>query len=351
MSNYVDEIYMKNICHKTVKNGEICMREWYTRQEVADLLEVSKATVYHYAKQRKIIKIEDPHRLFREARYEKREVDLLAEERRRNEPTGMRPSALAKELNVPVQRIYTLIHETDLPIEQLPSGDERMIYSIPDETADWMRDKIEMTASPRGMRVEFFDARYDIALYQQFKSANGQKMRVIRNEAGDWGFQLPSGTWIPYADGRDIFGYAPIYSIHQPNELVRGYTDFTLPKNDEDAFLLLDFIYEAWGIENIRIREEETSIKLSIKSGERNVTIQSPIPVEMIQSFIEQGAIIIEGTQYTLVSGYRRTTFDLPSQLLEKLSTIAQKKHMTMSEYVEAALTEKIENETAGEES
>ncbi|CAH0298397.1 MULTISPECIES: helix-turn-helix domain-containing protein [Bacillaceae] len=31
--------------------------EWYTQKEVADLLGVSKATVYHYGKQKKIIKI------------------------------------------------------------------------------------------------------------------------------------------------------------------------------------------------------------------------------------------------------------------------------------------------------
>ena len=89
------------------------LNNWYTRQEVAELLGVSKATVYHYAKQNKIIKIDDPHRLFREARYEKKEVDELAEERKRNTPTGWRPSELANELNVPTQRIYALIRETD----------------------------------------------------------------------------------------------------------------------------------------------------------------------------------------------------------------------------------------------
>ncbi|MED4697085.1 helix-turn-helix domain-containing protein [Peribacillus frigoritolerans] len=33
--------------------------EWYTQKEVADLLGVSKATVYHYGKQKKIIEILD----------------------------------------------------------------------------------------------------------------------------------------------------------------------------------------------------------------------------------------------------------------------------------------------------
>jgi excisionase family DNA binding protein len=40
------------------------MNEWYTQKEVAERLEVSKATVYHYAKQGKIRKIADHHRLY-----------------------------------------------------------------------------------------------------------------------------------------------------------------------------------------------------------------------------------------------------------------------------------------------
>lgn len=327
------------------------MKEWYTRQEVADMLGVSKATVYHYAKQKKIIKIEDPHRLHREARYEKEEVELLVEERNRNQPTGLRPSELARQLNVPVQRIYTLIHETELPVDQLPVGDERMIYSIPEETAAWISKQINKAGASRGMRTEFYDARYDIALYQLFKAANGQEMRVVRNEDQEWGFQLPSGTWIPYADGRDIFHYSPVYSIHHKNVPVKGYTDFSLPKDDAEAYLFLDFVYETWGIENIRIREEETSIKLSIKSGEKEVLIPLPIASEKIQSFIEQGDLIIEGTQFMLISGYRRTTFDLPSQLLDNLREYAQSNHVTMSEVVEAVLLEKMESEQATHES
>ena len=57
------------------------MNEWYTQKEVAERLGVSKATVYHYAKQGKIRKIADPHRLHREARYYKEEVDRLAMEK------------------------------------------------------------------------------------------------------------------------------------------------------------------------------------------------------------------------------------------------------------------------------
>lgn len=323
------------------------MKDWYTRQEVADLLGVSKSTVYHYAKQNKIIKIEDPHRLMREARYHKEEVDALVEERKQNEPTGLRPSELAQELNVPTQRIYTLIRETDLPVDRLPVGDERMIYSIPAETATWIRQEVKRTAPTRGTRAEFYDATYDIVLYQRFQAKEGQELRVVRNLNMEWGFYLPSGTWIPYADGKDIFQYKPVYSIHQPNQSIRGYTDFSFPKEEEKTFLFLDFVYQVWGIENIRIREHDAHIELSIKSGEMPPpSIPLPISEDFIQKHLILGDIIMKENQWILMSGYRRTTFDLPNKLLDKLRDMSEEQGLSMSEYVELTLREKLASES-----
>ena len=323
------------------------MKDWYTRQEVADLLGVSKATVYHYSKQKKIIKIDDPHRLIREARYQKEEVDALAEERLRYQPTGLRPSELAKELGVTTQRIYALIRETDLPVDELPVGDERTIYSIPDETATWIRQEIEKTISARGTRVEFYDTKLDIALYQRFYTPQGQAMRVVRNDNQQWGFYLQSGTWIPYSDGIQAFQYEPAYSIHQSNRQIRGYTDFILPKELEESFDFLDFVYQVWGIENIRIRDQDTHIALSIKSGETEIPEQIPNTVteSVIKKFLVLGEVILEGGKWTLISGYRRTTFDLPNNMLEEIKRIAQDYEMSMSDYVEIALREKMERE------
>lgn len=326
------------------------MKNWYTRQEVADILGISKATVYHYAKQKKIIKIANPHRLIREVRYKQEEVDALAIERQRHQPLGLRPSTLAKQLGVTTQRIYALIRETTLPVDELPVGDERTIYSIPDETAAWIRQEIERTASVRGTRVEYYDAKFDIVLYQLFRTQQGQEMRVLRNDNQEWGFYLQSRTWIPFTNGIHAYQYEAAYPIHQPNRRVRGYTDFLLPKEVQESFDFLDFVYQVWGIENIRIREHDTHIDLSIKSGE----IELPIPVpeilteSIIKKFLVLGDVIIEDREWTLISGYRRTTFDLPNNLLEKLQEISKEKDLSMSEYVEEALREKMEQvETA----
>ena len=107
--------------------------EWYTQQEVADLLGVSKTTVYHYAKQRKIIKIADPHRLHREARYEKAEVDQLVNERK-SYPMGMRPTEVAKKLGLSVQSVYKYIQEGVIKAKEVPFGDERKSMSYLKQT-------------------------------------------------------------------------------------------------------------------------------------------------------------------------------------------------------------------------
>ena len=102
-----------------------------------------------------------------------------------------------------------------------------------------------------------------------------------------------------------------------------------------------------WGIENIRIREQDSYIDLSIKSGD--ISLPIPVPETLseatIKEYLTLGDIVIEEEQWTLISGYRRTTFDLPSDLLDELRKTAKEKNLSMSEYVEAALSEKFKRE------
>lgn len=323
----------------------ITLKDWYTRQEVADLIGVSKATVYHYAKQKKIFKIEDPHRLIREVRYQREEVELLAEERKRNQPTGIRPSELAKQLNVTTQRIYALIQETKLPVDELPAGDERMVYSIPEETAQWISEEIKRTIPNRGTRAEFYNAALDVVLYQKFSNGNGEEIRLICNENQEWGFYLQSRIWITFADAIETYKYNPVYPIHQKTLTIKGYTDFSLPKDSPESFDFLDFVYEVWGIENIRLREFENYLSLSIKSGimHTEVDLSERVTIARVHSFIELGDVVIEDTAWHLISGYRRTTFDLPNTVLEQLQSFAKEQQLTMSEVVEELLRNKLE--------
>ena len=66
---------------------------------------------------------------------------------------------------------------------------------------------------------------------------------------------------------------------------------------------------------------------------------------EYYQEFLVLGDVVIGEAEWTLISGYRRTTFDLPSNLLDELQGISKEKDLSMSEYVEDALREKIARE------
>ncbi|MBO0587598.1 MULTISPECIES: helix-turn-helix domain-containing protein [unclassified Sporosarcina] len=323
------------------------MNAWYTRQEVADILAVSKPTVYHYAKQKKIIKIADPHRLTREARYQKEEVDALAEERSRNKPTGLRPSELAKRLGVSVTRIYTIIRDNYLPVDEILLGDEGKGYSISEEMAVRIQEEVVRTMPVRGTRVEFYDSKHDISLYQRFLAPNGQDMRVLRNDNLEWGFFLQSRTWIPYREAINKFKYEAAYPIHQSNRRAAAYTDFVLPKDLVESFDFLDFVYQVWGIENIRLRERETDIALSIKSGLTVLPIPVPETITecLITSFLALGNVELMDGECNLISGYRRNTVDLPNTIWETLHDISKQQDKTISEYIEDVLRENFERE------
>lgn len=318
------------------------MRNWYNRQEVAELLGVSKATVYQFAKQGKIVKIPDPHRLRREVRYQREEVDVLAEERKKYQPTGLKPAELAARLHIPVSRIYNIIKEHDLPVDEYPLGDEMTGFSISDELADRITREVQRTLPERATPTEFYNARLDVALYQRFKTPDGQDIRLVRNEESNWGFYLQSRTWIPIKEGL-ARNYTAAYPIHQKNITPQGYTDFKLPKDLNESFEFLDFVYQVWGVENVRVRERDEHLSLSIKSGNRTATIAPPsITNSSLQSFIVSGDIERDGEVWTLISGYRRTSIELPVDLLNEIQAISKEEGIYISDFIENAIIHKL---------
>lgn len=319
------------------------MNEWYTRQEVADILGVSKATVYQFAKQGKIVKIPDPHRLRREVRYLRAEVDALAEERKKFKPSGMKPAELAAKLHIPVSRIYNIIKENNLPVDEYPLGDEMIGYSISDELAERITTEVQRTLPTRATPTEFYNARLDIALYQRFKTPDGQDIRLVRNEHSEWGFYLQSRAWIPIKEGLSR-NYVAAYPIHQKNITPQGYADLKLPKDQNETFDFLDFLYQSWGVENVRVRELSDYLALSVKSGTRTVTTPPPpsITNQSIQKFIVSGTIEWNEYEWNIISGYRRTSIELPEELLNEIQEISKDQGIFISDFIEDAILSKL---------
>lgn len=321
------------------------MNEWYTQKEVAERLGVSKATVYHYAKQGKIRKIADPHRLHREARYYKEEVDRLAMDREQY-PTGMRPSEVAKQLELSVQSVYKYIKDGTIKAIEVPFGDERTTYVISDEAFQEAKELLRSMESERIRKSEYYDSDNDIALFQYFQSKDSLTARVMKDEEHNWGFNLPDyQKWVEYKEGIEKYGLEPCYEIHNDPFDYKGYVHITIPKGEDLLYPFIDFIYESWGIENLGIRENEQSVYISMRAGESS--FQNPLPFTMNQliPFIKEGTIEIDVGLLIVRSAYRKTNLELPIKMLDNVKRLAEQENITMSQWVERAIKQAVKND------
>ncbi|EFZ1984439.1 helix-turn-helix domain-containing protein [Shigella flexneri] len=315
--------------------------EWYTQKEVADLLGVSKATVYHYGKQKKIIKFLDPHRLHKEARYEKAEVDLLVYEKQ-SLPTGMSPNDVAKKLGLSVQSIYKYIQDGSIKAKAVPYGDERITYVISETAYQEAVKSLKPTETQRPKKYEYYDSKNGIVLYQRFHSSKISEARVVRNEENEFGFYLPNiQKWLTYEEGMKTYALKPSYSIHQSPLDYKGYVELRIPKNEVVFYPFMDYLYEIWGVENIRMREQGSSVLLFIRVGEKFFKSEV-FGIADILPYLTNGEMHHEEDTLILRSPYRKTSFELPNELLETISDLAKQKGISISKWVENTLSSKI---------
>jgi excisionase family DNA binding protein len=314
------------------------MDEWYTQKEVAERLGVSKATVYHYAKQRKIRKIADPHRLHREARYYKEEVDRLAMDREQY-PTGMRPSEVAKQLGLSVQSVYKYIKDGTIKAVEVPFGDERTTYVISKEAFQEAKELLQSLESERVRKSEYYDSDNGIALFQYFQSKDSLSARVMKDGEFNWGFYLPEyQKWVEYTEGFEKYGLEPCYSIHKESFDYKGYVHIKIPKGEDVLYPFIDFIYESWGIENVGIRDYEQWVYITMKTAESTIQSSLPFTLEQLLPFIKEGTIKIDEGLFIVRSAYRKTNLELPIKMLDAVKQLAEQENMTMSQWVEQAI-------------
>ncbi|MED3554248.1 helix-turn-helix domain-containing protein [Cytobacillus praedii] len=319
--------------------------EWYTQKEAADLLGVTKSTVYHYAKQGKIKKIHDPHRLYKEVRYEKNEIDILVSERKK-QPTGLRPSEVAKHLGLSVQSILKYIQNGVIKAEAVPFGDERTSYIITENAFLEAKEILQPRAFDRIRKGEYFHTTYDIGLFQHFQSPLVQTARITKNDLTlDWGFSLPlSQKWIPYEEGIHKYKLKPVYFIHQESIPVKGYIYLQIPYTAEILYPFIDYLYRIWGVENIGIRELEQFILITLKAGERQFE-NIPFTVTDLLPFIKEGTLELIDGQLVVRSAYRKTNLELPINMLEIIKQLAEDEDLTISQWIERELNNAINKE------
>jgi excisionase family DNA binding protein len=318
------------------------MNEWYTQKEVAARLGISKATVYHYAKQGKIRKIADPHRLHREARYYREEVDRLAMDREQY-PTGMRPSEVAKQLGLSVQSVYKYIKDGTIKAEEVPFGDERTTYVISVEEFQEAKELLQSSESERVRKSEYYDSNNDVALFQYFQSKGSLTARVMKDEERNWGFYIPDyQKWVEYNEGIEKYDLEPCYEIHNNQFDYKGNVHIKIPKGEDLLYPFIDFIYESWGIENLGIREHEQAVYISMRAGESALKNPLSFTLNQLVPFIPEGTIEIDEGLFIVRSAYRKTNLELPIKMLDAVKRIAEQENTTMSQWVEKAIKNRL---------
>lgn len=310
------------------------MNKWYTQDEVAEILGVSKQTVYLYAKKGLIKRIPDPYRVYPYARYEREEVDRLAEKR---EFSGYSPSQVAKKLGISKQTIYRFINEGLIEYRKVPFGTKRTRYSITEKGLKQAQKIIERNKRYGVYKYEYYDSRLNIALFQKFSSDTIKDARLIKNQENEWQFYVPeTGETFSYQEGIEKHQLKSAYSINQKRMPNNGYAQLAFPKEFRYLYRVIDYFYQTWGVENIRIREEERRIRLFVKSGRK--TFDESIPFDELKPFITDGEILIVEGRIIVQSAYQKTSLNLPVSMLNKLSTLAKRQGISRNQLIEDIL-------------
>lgn len=316
--------------------------EWYTKEEVAKILDLSPSTVYYYGRTKKIETIPDPHRVFPEIRYTKDSVDRL-KETLQTKVTGVSPSALAESLQISRYRIYELIHSLALDVPKIPFGTEKFRYALQPEHVEAIRAIVEKeeTRTPR-----FYDAARDVALYQMFTNGT-ENVRLLWNTTlHEWGVNRYGMTWVSLAE-LEKEGFQASYNIHQPSMRAQDSLLFHVPKQDGKNFFFLDLVYKEWGVENCTVEDRGTSIHVTVKEGQIPFEESWPtmLSVDEVKNWLQRGAFEWDGTTFYSQSDTVQMSMTLERNMRERIKMQARQEGLTMNEWlnrtIRTALQEK----------
>lgn len=142
---------------------------------------------------------------------------------------------------------------------------------------------------------------------------------------------------MPFEEGIREYQLKPVYPIHQSTFENKGYVELEIPKDVVVFYPLVDYLYETWGMENIRLREQDQTILLFIRPGERPLKTKGFLAADTLP-FLIKGDIYNEEGHLIFRSSYRKTSFELPIDLLESMPKLAEQEGISMSKWVEQKL-------------
>lgn len=318
--------------------------DYYTKEEVAKLLNIAESTVYRYAEQGKIQAEPNPYRMKKSTRYTKESVEQFLQSKKAD---GITVDDLAKKLKISKARIYQLLQQNDdLDIIKIPYGVNNYKYLIPESTQKAISKQLRKKKS-KGAKKDFYNSQYNIALFQLFKNDYGKSYRIFKSESNEWGLYLNgSNNFVDFKTSLEALKIEPSYTLNNRSSLKsNGYGHFEIPK-DESGFSFIDYFYQHIGINNMFVNEKNETIELFLK--ETNIPIDKcPLPNDVSLDIITsiEGDIYIDENNLHILKGHKSITLSLSLPTIKLLQSFVESHDLTASEVTENAILEYIKKQ------
>lgn len=329
------------------KLNSISLQETYTASQAAQMLGVTRQTIYKYGKEGILEEIKYPHNLSIRKVYTKESVKRLIEKLTTQESDNNRISItqLSKEWNIERNKLYNIIKSNQLPYvvdrEHFSRPTTVISLEVKNRIEEILKEQ-QSRPSLKHAKLDFSKPNCNIAIYQKFFDGNGEVRRIIRkveNGKVHWGFLVSDG-FLPYKKAIN-YGYRTAYPLSQtPATKNNGYSKFKVPKYEAITFDFLDFLYQECGINNLYIEDlNQSEMNIHVKENEILITPAGlPFTDEWLNEHIIEGEISITESSIIFGSNRKYTTVSMQVDIYTKLQEIAIEKKCSMNELIESSI-------------
>lgn len=321
------------------------MNEFYTLQEVANILHCSTTTVYNFERKGLIKRLEDPHNLRSATRFYRAGVDQLNEEKKILEGKGKSITEVAKELGVYPSKIKEVIESLQLEVESIPLniGSIAQRYSITPEQEEQIVHFLLNQKVPRPKRNHFYWMNSDLALHQAFRLAGAETVRLKVNKQNVQGFVIGEEEFVPYLVALKNMDIEPLYPIHQPrNRTQSGFTDIEVPVGRKAFYQILDALYAICGVENFNAEIRTGKACFSVRNGRYPINAWATAEaLTVIQEHIKSGEVeAVDGAwHFNRTSMFVQLEFE--TEDYASIKQFAKEAGISPREWIHQAISEK----------
>ncbi|AQQ55489.1 helix-turn-helix transcriptional regulator [Planococcus lenghuensis] len=313
-------------------------KDFYRIGEVADLLGVQNPTVYKYASKGLIERMPDPHRLSRGGKYSRESVDRLVRQKQETEAAGRSINDVAEGIGVSAGKVRKAIEELELDVKKVEAPFEKAAYrfAITPEQEDAIARHLQKRTTTRPKRNQLYLPQLDAVLYQSFRIAGDQFVRLREHSNKGCGFYLEHEQFISIQEGLKTYNLQPRYAIHsQRKRDGAGFTDITVRFGTPEFYQILDVLLATCGVENFNLEILNRRVRIAIRNGRypRNefATLEA---AAALQKHITGGLLTTEEGEWTFYKDDKLVTLDVPIELYQQLERQAKAAHMSPKEYM-----------------